>query len=74
MSDQLLTIKLYPPPLRPGLVERQRLLDKLNQGFDGWTPPQPGIRAGGVWKDNPGQQLAARIHYTIGMAFSGRRR
>ena len=35
MSDQLLTIKFYPPPLRPGLVERQRLLDKLNQGLTG---------------------------------------
>ena len=33
MTDQLLTIKLYAPPLRQGLVNRPRLMQKLNQGL-----------------------------------------
>ncbi len=30
MTDQLLTIKLFAPPLRPGLVSRPQLIQKLN--------------------------------------------
>ncbi len=33
MSDQLLTIKLYPPTPRPGQVDRPRLIQKLSQGL-----------------------------------------
>ncbi len=33
MTDQLLTIKLYPPTPRPGQVDRPRLLSKLTQGL-----------------------------------------
>ena len=34
MPDQLLAVKLYTPPLRPGQVDRARLLEKLNQGLE----------------------------------------
>ena len=33
MDKQLLTMKLYAPPLRPGLVHRLRLLQKMNVGL-----------------------------------------
>lgn len=33
MKDQLLTIKLYTPPLRTGIVRRPRLLQKLDAGL-----------------------------------------
>lgn len=33
MDNQLLTMKLYAPPLRPGLVHRLRLLEKMNMGL-----------------------------------------
>jgi LuxR family transcriptional regulator, maltose regulon positive regulatory protein len=33
MDKQLLTMKLYAPPLRPGLVHRLRLLRKMNAGL-----------------------------------------
>ena len=33
MPDTLLRTKLYVPPLRPNLVSRPQLIDKLNQGL-----------------------------------------
>jgi LuxR family maltose regulon positive regulatory protein len=33
MGNQLLTMKLYAPPLRPGLVHRLRLLEKMSLGL-----------------------------------------
>jgi LuxR family maltose regulon positive regulatory protein len=33
MSASLLTTKFYIPPLRPGLVQRPRLIEKLNAGL-----------------------------------------
>ena len=33
MDNQLLTMKLYAPPLRPGLVHRTRLLQKMDMGL-----------------------------------------
>src|SRR5215208_3827815 len=33
MDNQLLTMKLYAPPLRPGLVHRLRLLEKMSMGL-----------------------------------------
>src|SRR5688500_3398417 len=33
MDNQLLTMKLYAPPLRPGLVHRLRLLEKMSLGL-----------------------------------------
>src|SRR5688572_26030404 len=33
MDNQLLTMKLYAPPLRPGLVHRLRLLQKMGTGL-----------------------------------------
>ncbi|HSL45408.1 MAG TPA: LuxR C-terminal-related transcriptional regulator [Anaerolineales bacterium] len=33
MDNQLLTMKLYAPPLRPGLVHRLRLLQKMGSGL-----------------------------------------
>jgi LuxR family maltose regulon positive regulatory protein len=35
MSTPLLTTKLYIPPLRPGLMPRPRLIERLNAGLDG---------------------------------------
>jgi LuxR family maltose regulon positive regulatory protein len=45
MSVPLLKPKLYIPPPRPGLVLRQRLIERLNEGL--WSPdPAPGGRFG----------------------------
>jgi len=33
MNNQLLTMKMYAPPLRSGLVHRLRLLEKMNMGL-----------------------------------------
>ncbi len=33
MNGQLLTTKFYPPPLRPSVVHRLRLLEKMNQSM-----------------------------------------
>ncbi len=33
MDNQLLTMKLYAPPLRQGLVHRLRLLQKMRSGI-----------------------------------------
>ncbi len=33
MLETLLRTKLYAPPLRPNLVSRQRLIERLNQGL-----------------------------------------
>ena len=35
MSDQILQTKLFIPPLRPSLVPRPRLLQRLNDGAGG---------------------------------------
>ncbi len=37
MDTQLLTVKFYPPPLRPSVVRRHRLVEKLNQGLQEGT-------------------------------------
>ncbi len=34
MTEALLQTKLYTPPLRPSLVSRPRLIDRLNQGLE----------------------------------------
>jgi hypothetical protein len=33
MATPLLTTKLYIPPVRPNLVERPRLIERLNEGL-----------------------------------------
>ena len=35
MATQLLATKLYVPPIRPGLVSRPRLIQRLSEGLNG---------------------------------------
>ena len=62
----ILQTKLYIPPIRPELVSRPRLIERLNAGSRArfWTQADPHLRPGRLWQDHAGQRMGGP--FTIG--------
>ena len=68
----ILQTKLYIPPIRPELVSRPRLIERLNAGLLG---PQVDtcLRPGWLWQNHAGQRMGRRLRATGRLAVAGRR-
>ena len=61
-QHSLLQTKLYIPPIRPELVSRPRLLERLNAGLHSQADPH--LRPGRLWQDHAGQRMGSRLRTT----------
>ena len=64
MSTQILTTKLFIPPIRKEIVHRQRLIDHLSKGMDGILTLVSG--SAGFGKTTLLSEWAADIKYPVG--------
>ena len=63
----ILQTKLYIPPIRPELVSRPRLIERLNAGLRQAkvsTQTDPHLRPCRLWQDHAGQRMGGQ--FTIG--------
>ncbi len=70
--DQLLTTKLYVPFVKPNLITRPRLTERLNEGTKGKLTLVFG--AGGLRQDHVarGVEPPGRVAYSMALAGRGR--
>jgi len=52
MDTPLLTTKLYVPPVRPELVSRPRLIERLDEGLMRKPQAHPHLCPGRLWQDD----------------------
>jgi len=78
MATPLLKTKLYIPPVRPELVSRPRLIERLNAGLGRKLTPRRSIgliiRSGRLWQDDAAERMGCGHRPTRRLAFPRRRR